>query len=179
MIEKYVHLLLGCMFCLFLVWEFLSSCFVFRLNWNMKETYLCCLVSLVKCVGVVFNPSQESLWKLQRRMHFILVHWLLGSLMDCWVLGIPCLLCQMSAFSAAEHVSWPVCAGVSQSCLIHKVFLQIHSSADSSEAAFTAEQTLLFYFAFSVIINCKFDKILIIILITIRPCDWGKKMGYW
>lgn len=55
------------------------------------------------------------------------------------------------------------------------MFLQIRSSPDSSEVAFTAEQTLLFYFAFSVILTCKLDKILIIILMSIRPCDWGKK----
>lgn len=56
-----------------------------------------------------------------------------------------------------------------------QMFLQIRSSPDSSEVAFTAEQTLLFYFAFSVILTCKLDKILIIILMSIRPCDWGKK----
>lgn len=54
------------------------------------------------------------------------------------------------------------------------MFLQIHSWTDSFEVAFTAEQTLLFYFAFSVIIDCKLGKILIIILIAIRPCDWRK-----
>lgn len=126
----------------------------------------------MKCVGVVLNSSQESLWKLQRRMSFIFVHWLLNTLVtaECWA-TIPSLLCQISA---AEHSSWLVCL-----CILKlpdtQVFLQIHSSTEPFEVAFTAEQTLLFYFAFSVIINCKLDKMLIIILIAIRPCDWEKK----
>jgi len=60
--EKYVHVLLGlCMFCLFLIWELLNSYFVSHCNKNVKKAFLFGLVSLVKCVGVVFNSSQESL----------------------------------------------------------------------------------------------------------------------
>lgn len=134
-----------------------------------------CLVSLVKCVGVK-NSSQESLWKLQRRMNFIFVHWLLDTLINCRVLSNHyfSVLSDVRFQCSRAHELTCVCL-----CILKlsdtQVFLQIHSSPDSSEVAFTAEQTLLFYFAFSVILTCKLDAILIIILMAVRPCDWGKK----
>lgn len=147
-----------------------------HLNWNIKEAYLYCLVSLVKCVGVVFNSSQESLWTLQRRMNFTFVHWLLDTLINYWVLS-------NHSFSVVSDECFQCSRARELTCVClcilklsdTQVFLHIHSSTDPSNVAFTAEQALLFYFAFSVILNCKLDKFLIIILIAIRPCDWGEK----
>lgn len=48
-------------------------------------------------------------------------YWIPWLTAECWA-TIPSLLCQISAFSAAEHVSWLVCACVSWNCLIHKCF---------------------------------------------------------
>lgn len=104
------------------------------------------------------------------------VHWLLDTLINCWVLG-------NHSFSVVSDECFQCSRSCELTCVClcilklsdTQVFLQIHSSTDSSEVAFTAEQTLLFYFASSVIINCQLDEILIIILTVIRPRDWGKK----
>lgn len=60
-----------------------------------------------------------------------------------------------------------------QSCLIYKRFCRF--SAEQINLKLPSQlSTLLFCFALSMITNCKIDKILTIILIAIKPCDYEK-----